>query len=130
VRVFLAHSIALAKSAKELADKLEAARHEVIMPCSVDGWKEIGIFQRNAHRIKEADVVFAVWDGTSDGTPMDVAMSIALGKPVYVKYPGHDPAYNILSHVLLRAWCLFAELPSIESFLEKIKTPAATQDGE
>lgn len=127
--IFLASSVTLRASSAALADRLEAAGHEVCLPCNPEGRTELQIFQDNANEIERCDVVFALWSGVSDGTPMDVAMAIALGKPVYVQYPQWaDVDRRTLKPYMRRAWALFGELPGIDEFLEK--TPAATQGGE
>jgi hypothetical protein len=121
MRIFIARSVSLFVEAHALADRLSAASYEVSMPCAVEGKTELGIFKLNAQRIRKADVVLALWNGISDGTPMDVAMAIALRKPVYVQTMlDLPPGFTCLgggSPLLPRAWALFSELGTIDDFL-------------
>jgi len=132
--IFLASSVTLRASSAALADRLEAAGHVVCLPCNPEGRTELEIFQDNANEIERCDVVFALWSGASDGTPMDVAMAIALGKPVYVTLIA---SAGLLQHrkqypndvLMRRAWALFGELPKIEEWWEE-QAPAATHGGD
>jgi len=132
VILFLAHSCTLRAEALELKAKLEVAGHTVQMPCDPEGHTEYGIHTWNAALIRQAEAVLALWDGISDGCYGDVSMAIALGKPLYVKYPvGMErPEYSrrTTEPTMRRAWSLFSELQTIEEFMER--TPAATHGGE
>jgi hypothetical protein len=121
VKLFIARSVTLEAKADALADRLKAAGHEVTMPCNPEGLTEVRIFKLNAERIRRADVVLALWSGVSDGCPMDCAMAIALGKPVYVQgiYEWPEEGLTCAGAAgprLPRAWALFSELSSIDSW--------------
>ena len=126
--------MSLKANSAALADRLEGAGHEVCFPCNPEGRTELQIFQDNANEIERCDVVFALWSGVSDGTPMDVAMAIALGKPVYVTLIASAGLLQIRKQypndvLMRRAWRLFGELPKIEEWWEE-QAPAATQGGD
>lgn len=42
------------------------------------------ICQQNHQAIKDADTVFVIWDGDSQGCLFDLGMAFALGKPIKV----------------------------------------------
>jgi nucleoside 2-deoxyribosyltransferase len=46
--------------------------------------QEISICDANLKAIQEADVVFIIWDGISQGCLFDAGMAFALGKPLRV----------------------------------------------
>lgn len=128
--LFLAHSMTLKAEALALKERLVAAGYKVLMPYEAhpNGDFELLIFRENADRILKAGAVFALWNGTSDGTPMDVAMSIALGKPVYVEVVPMQPGtrrHFSRREMHVRAWALFSELPTIEEWWKK--QPATTR---
>lgn len=124
--IFVAHSMALKIQAEELREKLVAVGHEVLMPTHPEGKSERQIVQENATLIGRSGTVLGIWSGISDGCPMDVAMAIALGKPVWAEMPkrpiplsgyeaqGAGP--QIGKDVMVRAWALFEELPKIEEW--------------
>ena len=129
MKIFLASSVTLRASSAALADRLEAAGHEVCLPCNPEGRTELEIHQANSALIGLCDLVFADWDGMSDGCYGDVCMAIALGKAVYVQYPQWGSVdRRTLKPSMRRAWALFGAEPGIDEFLEK--APAATHGGD
>jgi len=120
-RIFVAHSMTLKTEAEEEFLKVEAAGHYPLMPVWPNGKTECRIHELNALTMRAGDVVFAIWDGVSDGCYGDVCMAIALGKPVYVRVLASP---GLLSHrkqypndaLMKRAWALFSELPKIEEW--------------
>lgn len=114
--LFLAHSMTLKAEALALKERLSAAGHTVQMPCDPVGHTEYRIHTWNAALIKQAEAVLALWDGSSDGCPMDVAMAIALGRKVYVDFRNAQPTTPA---VRLRAWTLFSELPTIKGWFDE-----------
>jgi hypothetical protein len=114
--IFIAHSVTLGQQAIELKARLEAAHHGVLMPMNPTDLSECAIHGCNAGRIRNAGLVFALWNGQSDGCPMDVAMAIALGRKVYVDLRNAQPA---MPGVMVRAWALFEELPQISEWWEE-----------
>jgi len=127
--VFVCHSMTLKERAEQEKARLETAGHIVLMPSDPTNHTEEHIIVMNAHRMKVfADVVFAIWDGISDGCYGDVCIAMALDKPAYVEIV-RKPVLNwglIQDKAMRRAWTLFAELPKIEQWWveqEKEKPP-------
>jgi hypothetical protein len=72
--------------------------HEVKTPAFDDEphLNELGIMMHNRDLIEWADEVHVFWDSRSIGTLMDVAMCIALRKPIQIIYMNKKTLANVL----------------------------------
>ena len=118
--IFTAYSAPLKDKALELKARLEVAGHKVCMAVISGLDTELEYHQVNAKLMGGCELVFALWNGISDGCPMDVAMGISLGKPVYAEVICTDRT-RICRQTkgctyMTRAWALFSELPNIEEW--------------
>jgi len=121
--IFIAHSVPLRPRALQHRLRLRGAGHTGILAVTSGLPTERAYHQASDHLIADAGQVFAIWNGISDGCPMDVAAALALKKPVYVEIVSSAPlpTASCLTDGLSmrRSWALFRELPTIEQWWEE-----------